>query len=105
MPRWCKRNVIGWVRRLGSDWDVRCIDIVDGSPNNALNFISAEYLPDCFLKKAMSGKSFAQHASDMVRLPLVYLVSLQAWSKKAGQEANPEQARRHVVLQPNSRRS
>ncbi|KAI1754200.1 hypothetical protein F4782DRAFT_493612 [Xylaria castorea] len=73
MPRWCKRNVIGWVRRLGPEWDVRCIDIADDSPNHALNFIGEEYLPDCFLKKTMTGKTPAQHASDMVRLPLVYL--------------------------------
>ncbi|KAI1300619.1 hypothetical protein F5Y03DRAFT_363897 [Xylaria venustula] len=73
MPRWCKRNVVGWVRRLGPDWDVRCIDMVDGSPNNALKFIDDRYLPDCLLRKAMTGKTSAQHASDMVRLPLVYL--------------------------------
>lgn len=75
MPRWCKRNVIGWVRRLGPGWDVRCLDMADGSPNHASNFIGAKYLPDCFLQKTMTGKSSAQHASDMVRLPLVYLVS------------------------------
>ncbi|KAI0481835.1 hypothetical protein F4859DRAFT_503535 [Xylaria cf. heliscus] len=76
MPRWCKRNIVGWVRRLGPEWDVRCLDMVDGSPNHASNFIGAEYLPDCFLKKTMTGKTPAQHASDMVRLPLVYLVSV-----------------------------
>ncbi|KAI1128161.1 hypothetical protein F5Y10DRAFT_292319 [Nemania abortiva] len=73
MPRWCKRNIYGWVRRLGPDWDVRCVDIVDGSPNHVFNFVDAEYLPDCLLKKTMTGKTPAQHASDMVRLPLVYL--------------------------------
>ncbi|KAI3316940.1 hypothetical protein HD806DRAFT_516390 [Xylariaceae sp. AK1471] len=73
MPRWCKRNVISWARRLGPDWDVRCTDMVDGSPNHALNFIDAKHLPDCFLKKTMTGKTVPQHASDMVRLPLVYL--------------------------------
>lgn len=49
--------------------------MVDGSPNNALNFMGAEYLPPCFLEKTMTGKTNAVHASDMVRLPLVYLVS------------------------------
>ncbi|KAI1179285.1 hypothetical protein F4777DRAFT_575315 [Nemania sp. FL0916] len=73
MPRWCKRNVAGWVRRLGPGWDVRCIDMVDGSPNHASNFIDAEYLPSCFLNQTMTGKTPAQHASDMIRLPLVYL--------------------------------
>lgn len=79
MPRWCKRNVIGWVRRLGPEWDVRCINMVEGSLNNASNFIGEDYLPNCFWKKTMSGKLFApQHASDMVRFPLVYLVSCHA---------------------------
>ncbi|KAI1199879.1 hypothetical protein F5X97DRAFT_341207 [Nemania serpens] len=76
MPRWCQRNLTGWVRRLGPGWDVRCIDMVDGSPNNATNFVDAEYLPACFLEKTMTGKTNAVHASDMVRLPLVYLVSV-----------------------------
>ncbi|KAK5625405.1 hypothetical protein RRF57_001121 [Xylaria bambusicola] len=76
MPRWCKRNVVGWVRRLGPEWDVRVTDMVEGSPNHALNFVDAEYLPDCFLRKNMTGNTPAQHASDMIRLPLVYLVSV-----------------------------
>lgn len=75
MPRWCKRNVVGWVRRLGPEWDVRCTDMVEGSPNYALNFVDAEYMPECFVKKNMTGNTPAQHASDMIRLPLVYLVS------------------------------
>ena len=75
MPRWCKRNVVGWVRRLGPEWDVRCTDMVEGSPNYALNFVDAGCMPGCFVKKDMSGNAPAQHASDMIRLPLVYLVS------------------------------
>lgn len=49
--------------------------MVDGSPNNVLKFIDAKYLPDCFIKRTMTGKTVPQHASDMIRLPLVYLVS------------------------------
>ncbi|KAI1815025.1 hypothetical protein GGS20DRAFT_368567 [Poronia punctata] len=73
MPRWCKRNIISWIRRLGPTWDVRCLDMVDGSPNNASRFVDARYLPDCLVNGSMTGKAAAVHASDMIRLPLVYL--------------------------------
>ncbi|KAI1110405.1 hypothetical protein F5Y14DRAFT_444004 [Nemania sp. NC0429] len=76
MPRWCKRNLTGWVRRLGPGWDVRCTDLVDGSPNHVFNFVSTEYLPKCLVEKGMTGKTPNQHASDLIRLPLVYLVSV-----------------------------
>ena len=75
MPRWCKRNVVGWVRRLGPEWDVRCTDMVEGSPNYALNIVDAVDMPECFVNMNMTGNTPAQHAGDMLGLPLVYLVS------------------------------
>lgn len=33
MPKWCQHNVIDWVRIIGSEWTVRVLDTVPGSPN------------------------------------------------------------------------
>ncbi|KAI0432751.1 hypothetical protein F5Y09DRAFT_329403 [Xylaria sp. FL1042] len=44
--------------------------------NHALNFIGAEYLPNCVVKNTMTGKTSAQHASDITRQRLVYLMFL-----------------------------
>ncbi|KAI0813606.1 hypothetical protein GGR55DRAFT_676538 [Xylaria sp. FL0064] len=84
--RWCKWNVIGWVQRLGPDWDVRaaCTGMVDGWPNYALNFIGADHLPDCFDKTLRPERRPARHASNMARLPLVYIVSWHGWLEQKG---------------------
>src|ERR1700753_2030640 len=42
MPDWCQTNVINWVRLLGPSWTVRVLDSIPGSPNNALEWVSAD---------------------------------------------------------------
>jgi len=66
-PRWFKWSAVGWIRRLRHNWGVRCTDIVDVSPNNALSFIDAKWPTDCYLNKAMTGKTVPQLVSDMIR--------------------------------------
>jgi hypothetical protein len=73
MPAWCQLNVINWVRRLGSSWTVRVVDLVHGSPNNVSSFLDAKDLPDSFSERASNAKK--QHVSDIVRLALLYKVS------------------------------
>lgn len=67
MPAWCKRNAVDWVRILGPEWTVRILDNIEGSPNYALNFLSPENLPDCFVNRTMDGPHIGQHAADFVR--------------------------------------
>ncbi|KAK8060619.1 hypothetical protein PG996_010549 [Apiospora saccharicola] len=78
MKPWTQRNVLGWIRRQGPSWDVRVLDMVTTesgsiSPTHAHRFIDPTYLPDCFNAGTMAGPTKGQHASDMVRLPLLYL--------------------------------
>ncbi|KAK2762379.1 capsule polysaccharide biosynthesis protein [Colletotrichum kahawae] len=65
-------TVLNWVRKLGPSWTVRLIDLIDGSPNNVYNFISKDWLPDCLVNMTMDGAHKAQHASDLIRLPLLF---------------------------------
>lgn len=65
-------TVINWVRKLGSPWTVRIVDLVDDSPNNVYKYVSPDWFPDCFVSRTMDGNSAAQHAADLVRLPLLY---------------------------------
>ncbi|PKS13394.1 hypothetical protein jhhlp_000165 [Lomentospora prolificans] len=67
-----QRTVLNWVNRLGSSWTVRLVDLVDGSPNNVYNFVDKDWFPECFVNKTMDGPHAAQHAADLVRLPLIY---------------------------------
>jgi hypothetical protein len=70
MRPWCQRNVVGWARLLGSDWTVRVLDKVPGSPSHWSNFLSPANLPDCFRDDTLSGSDHAgAMGSDMVRLP------------------------------------
>src|ERR1700709_1142661 len=48
MRPYVRRNVIGWVRRLGPDWTVRVLDHVDGSPLNVSTFLNATEFHDAF---------------------------------------------------------
>ncbi|KAM0511517.1 hypothetical protein ACHAPE_009769 [Trichoderma viride] len=73
MRPWCRRNVINWVRRLGPDWTVHVVDLVQDSDTNVLHFIPAKYLPDAILNGTMDGPSVGQHSGDLVRLPLLWL--------------------------------
>ncbi|KAI1325570.1 hypothetical protein F5Y16DRAFT_260938 [Xylariaceae sp. FL0255] len=74
MRPWTQRNVLGWMRRQGPDWDVRVLDMVPGSATNVQNFIPSpsEYLPECSRAGTMDGLARGQHASHMARLPLLY---------------------------------
>ncbi|KAI8224907.1 putative glycosyl transferase FCK3 [Colletotrichum sp. SAR 10_86] len=65
-------TVLNWVRKLGPSWTVRLVDLIDGSPNNVYNFISKDWLPDCLVNMTMDGAHKAQHASDLIRLPLLF---------------------------------
>ncbi|KAH7146240.1 hypothetical protein EDB81DRAFT_721135 [Dactylonectria macrodidyma] len=65
-------TVLNWVRKLGPSWTVRVVDLTDGSPNNIYNFVGKDWFPDCFNNKTMDGRHAAQHAADLVRLPLLF---------------------------------
>lgn len=65
-------TVLNWVRRLGPSWTVRIVDLVDGSPNNIYTFVDRGWFPECFVERTMDGGHAAQHAADLVRLPLLY---------------------------------
>ncbi|KAJ9655532.1 hypothetical protein H2198_005623 [Neophaeococcomyces mojaviensis] len=72
MRSWSQRNVIGWVRLLGPEWTVRILDCCPGSPTNIFNYLDATQPPKCLAESKMEGKYSGQHASDIVRLPLIY---------------------------------
>lgn len=65
-------TVLNWVRRLGPSWTVRLVDLIDGSPNNIYNYVDKSWFPECFVNRTMDGRHAAQHAADLVRLPLLY---------------------------------
>lgn len=72
MPPWCKRNVCYWVR-MCKDWTVRVLDMVPGSPNNALRFIPEELLPASFVNGEMSGPYKGQHSKDLLSCACLFL--------------------------------
>ncbi|KAI6090690.1 hypothetical protein F4821DRAFT_228838 [Hypoxylon rubiginosum] len=72
MYRSYRCTVINWVRKLGSSWTVRIVDLVEGSPNNVYNYVGRHWFPDCFIDQTMDGRHAAQHAADLVRLPLLF---------------------------------
>ncbi|KAH7366947.1 hypothetical protein B0T11DRAFT_251948 [Plectosphaerella cucumerina] len=65
-------TVVNWVRKLGPSWTVRLVDLIDDSPNNVYRYIDQEWFPDCFNHRTMDGAHAAQHAADLVRLPLLF---------------------------------
>lgn len=67
MPSWCQRNIVNWVRLCGPSWTLRVLDNVPGSPNNALNWVSAEMLPETFVKGTMDGPYTGPHSADFLR--------------------------------------
>lgn len=85
MKPWTQRNVLGWMRRQGPAWDVRVLDMATPatgrpdssssapSPTHVHRFVGPAYLPACFNAGTLAGPARGQHASDMVRLPLLYL--------------------------------
>ncbi|CAM1507708.1 Fc.00g045560.m01.CDS01 [Cosmosporella sp. VM-42] len=72
MRPYVRRNIIGWVRRLGPDWTVRVLDHVDGSPLNVSAFLDPAELHDAFNNRTMTGPYVGAHSGDVVRLPLLY---------------------------------
>lgn len=64
-------TVINWVRKLGPEWTVRVLDVVEGSPNNVYKFLDEAWFPECFLNKTMDGSHASQHTANLVRLPLL----------------------------------
>jgi mannosyltransferase OCH1-like enzyme len=73
MPGWCKRNVAAWVRMLGPSWSVRVLDTIPDSPNYALKFIPADYLPETFVCGTMDGPYVGPHSADFIRGAALYL--------------------------------
>ena len=71
---WCHRNILGWVRRLGPSWTVRLLDNVPGSANHLHTFVGPENFPNTFNEGTLSGRYKAQHASDFMRLAVIYHV-------------------------------
>lgn len=72
MRPWCKRNVIGWIRRLDKDWTVRVLDCVPDSPNNVYKFLGKDSFPPAFNENRMTGPYVGAHSADLVRLPCLY---------------------------------
>ena len=73
MNPWLQRNVISWARRLGSEWIIRILDRVEGSPNNVYRFCDKSWFPQTFNEQTMHGPHVGPHMADMVRLPCIYL--------------------------------
>lgn len=72
MAPWVQRNVISWVRRLGSEWTVHMLDHVPGSETNVVNYIEDSLLPEVFKNYSMDGIYKGTHESDLIRLPLLW---------------------------------
>ena len=72
MRKWNQRNVINWIRMLGPEWNVRVLDLVEGSESNIRNFLDVSCLPACLADGTMTGVYAGQHAADMVRLRCLF---------------------------------
>ncbi|KAJ5602269.1 hypothetical protein N7510_011803 [Penicillium lagena] len=72
MPRWCRKNVIDWVRLLGPQWTVRVLDNVVDSPNNTLRYVPECLFPPAFIDRTMDGPYLGQHSADMTRSACLY---------------------------------
>ncbi|KAF2032211.1 hypothetical protein EK21DRAFT_61490 [Setomelanomma holmii] len=72
LPNWCKHNIISWIRLYGSDWTVRVLDTVPGSPNHALKWIDATILPEAFVKGTMTGPYVGLHSAGFLRGAALY---------------------------------
>ncbi|KAK6527431.1 hypothetical protein TWF694_004420 [Orbilia ellipsospora] len=72
MPGWCQRNVASWVRLCGPTWNIRILDMVEGSANNALKWVDPSLLPEAFVNKTMDGPWVGPHSADMLRGAVLY---------------------------------
>ncbi|KAM0818338.1 putative Glycosyltransferase family 32 protein [Seiridium cardinale] len=72
MRPYVRRNIIGWVRRLGPEWTVRVLDHVEGSPLNVEAYLESNEFHDAFISRTMTGSYIGAHSGDVVRLPLLY---------------------------------
>ncbi|OWO99359.1 hypothetical protein B2J93_8756 [Marssonina coronariae] len=68
-----QQTVVDWVRKLGRSWTVRIVDLAEDSPNNVYKFVGRGWFLECFNQQTMNGPHAAQHAADLVRLPLLYV--------------------------------
>ena len=73
MRPYVRRNVIGWVRRLGQTWTVRVLDHVPGSPNNVESLLESSWFHSAFNNGTMTGEYVGAHKADLIRLPLLYV--------------------------------
>ncbi|KAI0885038.1 uncharacterized protein GGS22DRAFT_162568 [Annulohypoxylon maeteangense] len=75
MHNYTKRNIRSWHRRLSKqNWTIRVLDRVPGSPSNVSNFLPVTdptVFPRAFTEGTISGRYAVQHASDLVRFPLL----------------------------------
>ncbi|KAK6072777.1 capsule polysaccharide biosynthesis protein [Seiridium cupressi] len=55
MRPYVRRNIIGWVRRLGPEWTVRVLDHVEGSPLNVEAYLESNEFHDAFISRTMTG--------------------------------------------------
>ena len=73
LPGWCQRNIINWIRLNNPSWTVRVLDSVPGSPNNALNWVDKEMLPETFVNGTMDGPYVGPHSADFLRGACLFL--------------------------------
>ncbi|KAI0853830.1 hypothetical protein F5Y00DRAFT_250506 [Daldinia vernicosa] len=75
MHPYAKRNVRAWHRRLSKrGWTVRVLDRAPGSLSNVANFLDVSdphAFPRAFAEGTIGGRYAMQHASDLVRWPLL----------------------------------
>ncbi|KAI2465794.1 hypothetical protein F4781DRAFT_424534 [Annulohypoxylon bovei var. microspora] len=75
MHPYAKRNVRAWHRRLSKrGWTVRVLDRAPGSPSDVANFLDVSdprTFPRAFADGTIGGRYATQHASDLVRFPLL----------------------------------
>ncbi|KZV95316.1 hypothetical protein EXIGLDRAFT_834383 [Exidia glandulosa HHB12029] len=68
---WTKRNIVDWVRRLGTEWEVRVLDVAPDSPRHVRHFVDESLLPPAFNK--FDHEHAGQHKSDILRVLLLHL--------------------------------
>ncbi|KXH30959.1 capsule polysaccharide biosynthesis protein [Colletotrichum salicis] len=69
IPSWGQRNIINWARLCGPEWAIRVLDDVPDSPNNALNWVKEDQLPEAYVAHNMDGPRMwtGPHSADFLR--------------------------------------